>query len=400
MLEQITLNKIRTACHFKRINTYAKIASNLNYQRFVKVLESDTLEDHFFHLLEAQKLRDWGPDGGGVDLSDLVLAESIFVNHFHKWGIEISEGKFKDTASGSNVIQGISLMSEAVSQATAKVARLPQELAVGALRQGTTLVLNTTNGNSYPLKCFDGQALFSTAHPFNYKATGLGTYSNYHKGKATSTDCGFLPLGGPFAKDGSGYWQYSATAEVSIEDGWNNLWLAIAQKATMLMADGETPRYMDPTTIVCSKRMQKYVDRILDAKVIAAHAGSGSTGGGSMDIEGSIKRLGFKGPVVLQELDSAKDLATFTGGTVAVEPWDWFLECEDDNSASELGAVNIGMREPWQVQIYGDATGSGSPQYELAKKDAVAAIGQTRLFVGIGEPSFIDKFEAPRATVT
>jgi len=396
-LDKITIDKTRAAAHYKQRNEYARIAAKLVYQRFTKVLPSTTLEEHYISQLENQVIRDFGQDGGGVDFSELVFTENVFFNHFHKWGTRISEAKFTDMAqSGILGADGIKAMGESVRQATAKAAYLPQQLTTGVLRAGTGTKLSTSNGNSYSLKCYDGLSLFNVAHPVNFKKTKLGTYTNLFSGAPSGTNPGFLPLGGPFAKNSStGEWEYNASADVSIEDGWNNLWVAIAYLSTMKMPDGETPRYLTPTTITCSKQLLKNIDRILDAKNIAVHAGSGSAGGGSMDIEGSIKRLGFKEPTVLDELSAPKDEAL--NGTAKIERYDWFLNCEDDNNASEIGSINIGLRMPWNVKIFSDGTGGGEAQRELAIEDAVEAIGKMRLFVGVGEPQYLYKVQAPRA---
>jgi hypothetical protein len=391
MLDAVTLNKVRSAAQLKLTREYTRIASNLVYQRIAKILPSTTLEEHFIGLLESQIIQDFGKDGGGINWSDSILTESVFVNHFLKWGTKMSEAKFTDVM-GSGLIPGVNLMSEAVRQATGLSAYSPQALTVGALRQGegTTLLVDGFDGKeAYTIKCYDGLSLFNAAHPYNFKNIGIGTFSNLLTGTGSASVPGFLPLGGPFVWS-SDHWAYSAGAEVSIEDGWTNLWKAIAYIATLRMPDGKRPRYLKPTTLIHSKQLQRNTDRILDAKSIAVKAGSGSTGGGSMDVEGSIKRLGFSDPVILQELDSAPDLA-------ANESYDWYLLCEEDNAASELGAINVMLREPWRVNIYSDASGGGAPQLELGIEDAVAAIGKMRLGAGVGVPQYIFKFKAPRS---
>jgi hypothetical protein len=405
MLDSVTINKVRTAAHYKRVQEYARIAKNLKYMRFTKVLESTTLEEHFIHLLEAQLIQDFGQDGGGVNWSDMVLAENIYFNHFHKWGIKMSEAKFMDL-QGSGIIPGINLMSEAVKQSTQLAAYLPQKLTVGTLRQGenTKLVVDGISGDgeaeAYPIKCYDGLSLFNTAHPLNFKKVDLGTFSNILSGAPSGVNPGFLPLGGPFKKNSStGEWEYDKTgaSEVSVEDAWNNLWLAVAYISTIRMPDGKTPRFLEPSTIINSKMLAKNVGLLLDAKTIAVHAGSGSSGGGSMDIAGAIKRLGFNEPCILHELGAAPDLATNSQDDTSIEQWDWYLECEEDNQAAEIGAINIGLRMPWNVKIYSDSAGSEGAQLELAVEDAVAAVGKMRLFVGVGQPQFIYKFKAPRS---
>ena len=394
MLDDITIKHIRTGVQRKRINEYARIAKNLVYQRFVKVLPSDTLENHFVSLLESQVIQDFGQDGGGVNFSDQVMCDSIFINHVHKWGGKWSEFKFKDTdKSGVVGGEGFNLISEATVQSTQKAAYYPQKYAVMVLRNGTSTSMNTDNGNSVKLVCYDSKALFAHDHPYNFQKTSLGTFDNYLLGAPNTTTGypGFLPLGGPFAKNsGTGTWEYNATADVSLEDAWTNLWKMIEWIATLKMPDGVTPRYLSPSNIVCSKRLQKQVTTLLSAKFIAMKAGSGSTGGGSTDIEGVIRALGFSPPTILQELSAAPDLA-------AHEEYDWYMQCEEDQNASEIGAINIGMNMPWNIKVFSDGSGAGAASLELAIDDSVVAIGKMRFFIGVGQPQFIFKSEAPRS---
>ena len=392
MLDDITIKHIRTGVQRKKTNEYARIAQKLVYQRFVKVLPSDTLEQKFVSLLEAQVIEDFGQDGGGVKFSDQVLCENTYVNHVHKWGGKWSEFKFKDTdRSGIVGGEGIQLIGEATVQSTQKAAYYPQKYAVKTLRSGTSTSMNTDNGNAVKLVCYDGKALFAHDHPYNFQKVGLGTFDNYLVGApvANTGYPGFLPLAGPFAKNaGTGTWEYSASASVSLEDAWDNLWKMVEWVSTLKMPDGVTPRFLSPSNIICSKRLQKAVVTLLSAKFISMK--SGSSGGGSTDIEGSIRALGFSPPTILEELSAAPDLATN-------EAYDWYIQCEEDQNASEIGAINIGMNMPWNIKVFSDGSSGGSASLELAIEDAVVAVGKMRFFIGVGQPQYIFKSEAPRS---
>jgi hypothetical protein len=55
------------------------------------------------------------------------------------------------------------------------------------------------------------------------------------------------------------------------------------------------------------------------------------------------------------------------------------------------------MREPWRINLYAAMSGSGTPQLELAIANKLKAIGQMRMFRGVGMPQFMFKSEAPRS---
>lgn len=370
-----------------RMNEYMRVAQNLQYQRFTKMLPSTTLRQRFITLLESAVIQDYGQDGGGVRFEDQVQAQVVFTNHVFKGGWKESEYRFKDFDHGGVAGgEGVQLLSEWTRNITSRAAYQPQLLAVAALRNGeaTSMVID---GHRHKLVCFDLLPLFSKAHPYNYKRLALGTFSNLFSGAPSVSELGFRPLGGPFAKNaGTGEWEYSAGANVSAEDAFDNLWEVVTYIAGIKQADGITPRYLEPTTIVCGKRLAKMLSIILESKFISMHSGSGSAGGGSVDIEGSIKKLGFKDPVILAELT----------GLGTREEWDWYLECEENSAASEIGVINVGINEPWRQQIYTASSGSDGVNYELAVEDAVVSIGKMRAFVGVGVPQHIFKSKAPR----
>jgi hypothetical protein len=100
MLDPVTVKHVRTVVKLATVSEWSLIASELQYQDFCRVLPSDTLQENYLHLLEAQVIEDYGEEGGGVRFEEQVIGETIFTNHTHKWGWEESENKFKDLNNG------------------------------------------------------------------------------------------------------------------------------------------------------------------------------------------------------------------------------------------------------------------------------------------------------------
>ena len=388
MLDSTFVANLRQAVHIHEMNEYLQIARNLKYSIFTKHLPSTTLKERYVTLLENAVIRDYGVNGGSVRFEEQVTGEQSFVNHVYKSGWAESEYKFKDLANGTIGGEGINLLSQWTKQVTARAAYQPQYLAISALRAGTATSL-TLDGQVHDIVCYDSQPLFSQTHPYNFKRTSLGYFCNYFKGapaSAVANNIGFKPLAGPFAKNaGTGEWEYDASAKVSVEDAWNNLWDTITAIAGVKMADGLTPRYLKPTRIVAGTKLRKAITTLLSAQFIAAQASSGT--GGATDIKGTITALGLAEPAFLDELV----------GLGTNEEWDWYLICEENAAASELGVINVGINEPWKVVLYAAESGSAGVNLELAIADEVRAVGKMRAFVGVGLPQFAFKQEAPRS---
>lgn len=387
-LEPQIITNLRAIIKPVYVNEYTRIASNLQYQRFTKVLPSTTLRSTYVNLLENAVIKDYGEDGGKVHFEDQVIGQQTYINHAFKTGWECSEFKFTDLDnSGIMGGEGIQLLTQWTKNTSARAAYQPQFLAIEALKNGTSTYM-TLDGQRHNLVCYDGKTLFAADHPYNFKRTGLGTFCNRFIGNAGSgaggaTNVGFKPLAGPFKKHTTGEWIYDAGSNVSVEDAFNNLWEVITAIAQVKMADGITPRYLAPTSIIAGSKMRKNITTLLNAQFIAAQ--SGSTGGGAQEIKGVITQLGLSAPVILPEL----------AGQSALKDWDWYLECEENVAAADIGSINIGVREPFSVKFFAAASGSAGVNLELAISNKVAAVGQMRMFVGVGQPQFVYKVEAP-----
>lgn len=387
-LEPQIITNLRAIIKPVYVNEYTRIAANLQYQRFTKILPSTTLKQTFVNLLENAVISDYGQDGGAVRFEDQVIGEQSYVNHVFKTGWKSSEFKFKDLDnSGIMGGEGIQLLTQWTKNTSARAAYQPQYLAIEALKNGISSYM-TIDGKRHDLVCYDSKTLFAGDHPYNFKRTGLGTFCNQFVGVAGSgaggaTNVGFRPLAGPFKKHTTGEWIYDAGSNVSVEDAFNNLWEVITAISQVKMADGLTPRYLRPTSIIAGTKLQKNLLTLLNAQFIAAQ--SGSTGGGAMEIKGIITKLGMSEPVILPELS----------GQSALKDWDWYIECEENVQAADIGSINIGVNEPFSVKFFAASSGNTGINLELAISNEVAAVGQMRMFVGVGQPQFIYKSQAP-----
>jgi len=373
---------LRTLVQPTYLNEYVRAAQNLKYQRFAKVMPATALEMHFPTLIEDAKIEDVGENGGEVQGREQAIGDFIFRQHVYKSLGRWNEFQFKDLSRSGNVGgEGIDLMQQHIKNHSAAAAYLPQKLLINTLRNGTASSMTTENGNTINLlqANWDNLPLFSASHLVHPKKSAIGTFSNYWSYTSGGT---WYPLGGPFGgTDGA----YSAGNYITPIQALQNLYYIIAQIMGIKMSDGVTPRYLRPTTLICGPSLMENVTLITGAKFLAGAASSSI--GGTTDVTAAITRLGQKEPVILEELAYSSQLT-------ANENWDWYLLCEEDNKQSEIGCLNIGVSEPWNMKLF-----TPDMMLELAKSNRLEMIGQSRMFVGVGAPHYIFKNEAPRSGV-
>jgi hypothetical protein len=381
MLDPTLVHHLRTTINYVVEDEFFAAAANLKYQRFTKILPTDTLVEIKAHRIAGAVYEDFGETGGGVRYEDTVIGSQEFRNHYAKSGYKIPEGEFNDFNG-----KGIPLAADWAKDVGYAGGYWPQRRAIQVLRNGTSTSMITENGNVVKLVCYDGKALFATDHPYNFKRTGLGTFSNLltNETPMSSTYPGFLPLGGPYKYNAvSGAWEYSASDSVSKEDALANLFKVIAHVKSIKMPDGITPRYLEPTCIIFGPKLQENVLTITTAQFIAA---SSTGGGGSQEIKGVVVKLGLSEPVMLEEL----------AGLGTVEEYDWYLTCEPQIARSQFGLICYGNLEPFNVHLYAATSGSEGINLQLAESNMVHLISQGRNFVGPGLPQYGFKIQAPR----
>jgi hypothetical protein len=362
---------------------YLDVVENLQYQRVVKVFpESDAARQVITHAIESVILEDFGEFGGGVNYATPVIAEQEFKNHYQKTGLELPEAMFTDGGPNGEHV-GVQVASEWVENATEVGAYWPQRRSIELLRYGTGSTFK--DGTSFG-KCYDGEYLFSQAHPYHFKHPTRGYFSNLltggsltATGEAVSvtvgsiTFPGFAPLAGPFG---------SASAMVTPEAAFRNLWQVLAYIKSIKLPDGITPAYLRPDTIVHGPKLTQNVSLITNAQWIAMNSGA-------TEIKGTVTRMGLKEPIEFQELGGNTDIN-------ALEDWDWYIFCTPQIERSRIGSVIYAPREPFTVRMFAATSGNEGVNIELAEKDAVKWICKGRNATAVGLPQYVFKVQATR----
>jgi hypothetical protein len=388
MFAPATVKSIRTSVEFRGLYEYARITSKLNYQRFVNVIPIDSGDKKLLSRLETAIIKDYGEYGGGVDYEKPQFFEVPISASYQKGGLEMHEADFQDNGIYGKVgIEGatdwgVNIMSAA--------AYWPQRQSIALLRSATTdtFLTGPAYGKSIG-KCYDGEYLFSLAHPYNWQMLSLGYFANLFTGGSpvdgrgvdvtnAHTVCpGFCPLAGPFG---------TASAEIGLAAAWDNLWKTIAYVQSIKMPDGTTPRYLEPTGIIAGPKLLKNIEMLTNAQFINMQAGSS---GGATDIKGTITRLGLSEPINLRELGGNTDIDSD-------EDYDWYLICEEQARASRYGSIIFAPREPFNMRMFAAVSGTEGVNLELAEKNLIKWITQGRSGVTVGLPQFIFKIQATR----
>jgi hypothetical protein len=388
MFAPATAKSVRTSVEYRGLREYARVTANLVYQRFTNVIPIDSGEKKLLARLETAIIKDYGEFGGGIDYEKPQFFEVPVSASYQKGGLEMNEAQFSDNGIYGKV--GVEGASDWAFSVMAEAARWPQAQSIALLRSGTSSTFLTgpaygkTIGN-----CYDGAPLFSFAHPYNWQMPSVGYFCNLFTGGSlvdgrgidvnhTYTVCpGFCPLAGPFG---------TASAEISLAAAFDNLWKTIAYIRTIKMPNGITPRYLEPTGIICGPKLAKNVELLTNAQFINMQSGSS---GGATDIKGTITRMGLEPQIVLPELGGNTDID-------ADEDYDWYLICEAQARESRYGAVIFAPREPFNLRMYAAVSGSEGINLALAEANLVKWITQGRSGVTVGLPQFIFKNQTTR----
>ena len=391
MLDPTYVANLRTGVEYRVEAQYLRAAQNLKFQRFTRIVPTNTLIQLYSHMITDPLIEDYGEMGGGVRFEDIVLGIQEWRNHYSKTGLSLPVSVMNDLQRN----RGINIAAEWATKLGAAWAYWPQRRSIKVLQNGIYSSMITENGNVIKLTCYDGLPLFTSdnanPHPYNFKRASLGGFVNLYKGAPDYTvdgvpQPGFLPVAGPFKKDSStGEWKYDAGSSVSAEDGLQNLIDAVVAIRSVKMADGITPRFLAPTGIIAGAKLQFPLSKILDAKFIAA---SSTGGGGTQDIQGTLIRLGMSEPIILDELMGQTDPGIY-------EDYSYYLICEPNIAVSNFGAITFGVLEPFSLYMYSAVSGSAGVDYDLAVANEVRWVSQGRNLCGVGLPEFIFKSQAP-----
>lgn len=312
---------------------YARLGATTWWQDVATTRTSTGQREFITWMLNTAMIRDLGKSAGNLKFSDLMSKYTEIENKFAGEGFMLSKAQLTDTDGG-----GIDLAAEWAGQIGAYMAYWPQKRVAHALMNGHTAALYTG---------YDGKALFATDHPTNPADTAVGTpFANIF----TSTASGAYPGACPI-DDG-----------VTVDVALANLGKIFGYIASIKMPNGEDPRGLEPSTIICPPRMYPRVLQLTNAKVIAQAA---ATGGGGADVEALITGLGYGQPKM------AAELAGFESDTT-------FFVVAKQKQASALGAIVYQEREPFQMASYGPMDDAvlgrmQSFEWQVHGRNAVAA---------------------------
>jgi hypothetical protein len=345
----------------QQTNEYARMLATLYFQRFTKMMTSESKQEVIGWLQDSAFIESQGL-GGNVKFDDMSMIEQTIVNSDAGKGLRVRKQQFEDLDGN-----GVAVGTKWVQNISAFGAYWPQQQIMSMVKANTAT-------------CYDGKNLFvdtetvssaaTGAHPFNPNNTALGAFANWFTGSASGTQGypGACPI--------------DVTNASTIETARNNLNKVYAYIAGAIkMPNGITPRFLKPTLLVHPPALTARVAETTDAKFIAAAAGSG---GGSQDIEGLIRKYGFGEPIEAPELSAAN------GGSDST----YYVVCEQIAKADQLGAVIYQNREPFAIQFYsgmGSATGLDAILYRAQE---LQWLTHGRNAVAPGHPFMIYRVDA------
>lgn len=248
-------------------------AQNQWWSKTTRLLTSQARKEHMVWVLDTVDLTGRGVFGGQIDFQDMTMLETNFEAEFANAGLKLHRSQFEDTDGN-----GIQLGGSWMQAAAAKAAYWPQKQIATLLRNGAA-----SGYNSY-----DNETFFNASHPYNPKNTGLGVYSN-------------LVTSAPV-------WTSGGT---SVDTGLASLQKVASTIMSVKAADGVTPRFLRPKAILCSPLAYPRFAQLTDAKYISMTAGSAATAGGSADIEGHLRSLGYGDVILCPELAGFESDSTY-----------------------------------------------------------------------------------------
>ncbi len=327
---------------------YRTLNSNLWWRGVAKERPSTSLREVLTWLLSTAQIHDQGK-GGNVRFEDLVSRVTEYTNKDSGDALELRKQQLEDT--DGNGPQYAAQWSQDIGE---YMAYWPQKQTTHFLKNAH----NVTASGGYT--AYDDLAFFAALHPVNPYRTGAGTFTNLFTGAAVaaSGNTPYFPGACPIDD--------TVSAEVAL----TNLSKIYSYLASIRMPNGEDPRRLRPSGLLVPPRMFPRAVQLTDAKFLAMAA---SSGGGSADVSGLIKALGFATPMMAEELAGFESDTTF------------FVICEQI-AQSELGGVIYSNREPYKIDYYGPQTES-----DLAKAKRFEWICSGRNAIAPGHPYLVFK---------
>lgn len=326
-------------------NEYARLTTELWWQRITKVRPSQSKKEIVAWLLSTVNFDDQGY-GGNIRFNDMVALNTTFVNLDSGTGLKMRRQELEDLEA-----HGMDIATNWATQIGAYMAYWPQKAVVSLLTGGES-------GLAY-----DGKAFFASDHPLNPYNTAVGTYCNIFTGSG-----------------GVGYnaAPIDTTNAATVEIALKNLSYVYAGIRRVKMPDGVTPRFMKPMYIAHPPALTARVQQLTNARFIAQSAGTG--GGGSGDVTGIITNMGFAQPIEVVELAGVDDTS-------------YYVICQEAGS-SQLGAFVYVNREPYGVTFYTGQGGGTGVSAELDRAQELEWHCHGRNVAGYGHPFYAFKVKA------
>lgn len=326
-------------------NEYARFQDPMNtwWDLIARVRPSMTKRELVAWFLSTAQIHDQG-GGANYRFHDPVMIETEFTPRTAGAGLRVRREQFEDIdGNGIDGGEGLQASSLWARDMGAQFGYWPQLKVAELLQEGETA------------EGYDGVPFFDTAHPLNGQDDSDGVYSNLLVGAGYRIDSG-----------------------VDTDDAMRNLASVYKAIRSIKMPNGKQQRMLRPAGILTGPAMFPHVSQLLNAKFIAAVAGSGA---GSMDFSGYTSRMGYGKVTEAPELiDSEYDTSYY----VVVE----------QIGSSELGALVYLQREAFSIRYYTGRGGGNGVDAILDRLDLLEWHASGRNGVGYGHPYLLIKVKA------
>lgn len=325
---------------------YVDLSSSLWWSKVAKQRQSASKRDVLYWLISTATLEDQG-DGGNVEYDPIMAAYTEITNSQRGKGLRLNENEMVDL--DGNGLEQAAQWSRDMGQLFAYD---PQLLVAKLVNAGESSI------------GYDKVALFSASHPLNPVHSNGLTFANLFTGSASGTYPGALPI------------DESVTAEQALI----NLGKLYTYMSTVAHPNGVIPRQLEPVDLLVPPALMPRATLLTDAKFIAMSAGALAAQGGTTDVEGLIKMLGFAKPTKCTELAAA-----FGGSDTSY----YATFAPFGKRKSQLGSIVYIERTPYSILYHGPMD-----QAELNRKDVFEWKAKGRNAVAPGHPYEIAKMKA------
>jgi hypothetical protein len=345
------------------VETGMRLIQNQEYQRLLPAVSevwkiakhttSMAAKERVLFALDTAGIRYEDKHTMGVEFEELLMTEWSYEHKGATAGLEVIRSKFEDIDNSAGIPggEGVKQAQAWTRQVTAQGVYWPRKQVFEALR----------NGDQTGFVTYDTKKFFDTAHPVNVFDAAAGTFNNVFTGAASGAYPGACPI----------------DASVTLDVAFTNFAKVLAYiEGAIKMPNGEDPRMLKVSGLWVPAALKVRAQQLTNAKFIAAAA---ATGGGSSDVESTIRNWGVGQPYVAPELG-----AGFTNGSDT----SYYIVCEQ-LSGDELGGIGYSEREPFGI-VYN--TGMTDAQLQRANKLQWSTRGRNNVYYG--HPYLIFKVKA------